>query len=337
MAISLPAGMSVNATVGEEFIVNGDFSAGLEGWTYVYSGKTGEGRLDIVSDPVMGPDVLEYERWLSYNDGGAVWAYQPLDIDVDDYSEIWLEADIKVISNTLPDSGWWSYVYGGIGELPCHILIRYIDVNGKSWIWSHGFLPNPDYWGRQNVTVVTKGQWYHYTSGNLVEMKTSKTEPGNVPIDSPPAKKITGIYVGGNGWDFKGRIDNVSLRGIPKVIPATIDIDPDTLNLKSKGKWITARIELPEGYDVAEIDGATVMLEGAIAAHMGKEGWAKPEANESNIMDEDGDGELERMVKFDRAAVIDFLKLVPHSQVTLTVTGEVAGLTFEGTDTIRVK
>jgi hypothetical protein len=39
-----------------------------------------------------------------------------------------------------------------------------------------------------------------------------------------------------------------------------IDIDPDTLNLKSKIKWVTAYIELPGGYDVADIDVGTVKL-----------------------------------------------------------------------------
>ncbi len=33
------------------------------------------------------------------------------------------------------------------------------------------------------------------------------------------------------------------------VVPATIDIDPDTLNLKSEGRWITAYIELPTGIE----------------------------------------------------------------------------------------
>ena len=49
-------------------------------------------------------------------------------------------------------------------------------------------------------------------------------------------------------------------------ITATVDIDPDTLNLKSKGKWITAYIELPSGYDVADIDVATVMLDDTVPA-----------------------------------------------------------------------
>jgi hypothetical protein len=36
-------------------------------------------------------------------------------------------------------------------------------------------------------------------------------------------------------------------------IPAAIDIDPDTLNLKSKGKWVTAYIQLPPGYGVEHV------------------------------------------------------------------------------------
>ena len=37
-------------------------------------------------------------------------------------------------------------------------------------------------------------------------------------------------------------------------LEATTDIDPDTLNLKSKAKWVTVYMELPERYDVADID-----------------------------------------------------------------------------------
>jgi hypothetical protein len=45
-----------------------------------------------------------------------------------------------------------------------------------------------------------------------------------------------------------------------QVIPATIDIDPDTVNLKSKGKFITCYIKLPEGYSVEDIDIDSVTL-----------------------------------------------------------------------------
>lgn len=118
-------------------------------------------------------------------------------------------------------------------------------------------------------------------------------------------------------------------------IPIIIDIDPNTLNLQNKGKWITAYIELPAGYDVRDIDGSTVTLNGVVPAYLGKQGWAKAEANDSNIVDHDGDGILERMVKFDRAAVQAILSV--GDNVVLTVDGNLnSGAAISGTDVIRV-
>ena len=122
-----------------------------------------------------------------------------------------------------------------------------------------------------------------------------------------------------------------------KPIPAVIDCDPDTLNLKSNGKWITYYIELPKGYDVTQIDGSTISLNG-IPVYLGKEGWAKGKATESNIMDHDKDGILERMVKFEREKVQKILE--PEENAELIINGKVfyhQRLTdFEGRDTIRV-
>ena len=38
-----------------------------------------------------------------------------------------------------------------------------------------------------------------------------------------------------------------------KSIEAICDINPNKLNLKSKGRWITVYLELPENYDVNDI------------------------------------------------------------------------------------
>jgi hypothetical protein len=104
-------------------------------------------------------------------------------------------------------------------------------------------------------------------------------------------------------------------------VPATINIDPDTLNLKSKIKWITAYIELPEDYDVTNIDVSTVNL------------WYEG----SNVPAEWGDiqdGTL--MVKFNGKAVQD-LFTGPVDAATIAVTGVVQdGTPFGGNDTIRV-
>lgn len=120
-------------------------------------------------------------------------------------------------------------------------------------------------------------------------------------------------------------------------IPATIDIDPDTLNLKSNGQWITAYIELPEGYDVANIDVNSIAL-----TVEGQDFTVDPAASTA-IGDYDGDGISDLMVKFDRAAIRDHLGVVDIDDgdkfydITPTVTGNIAGTPFEGSDTITVK
>ena len=47
-------------------------------------------------------------------------------------------------------------------------------------------------------------------------------------------------------------------------IQAVVDINPDTLNPKSEGKWITAYIELPTGHNVSEIDVSSILFNGSI-------------------------------------------------------------------------
>jgi len=103
-----------------------------------------------------------------------------------------------------------------------------------------------------------------------------------------------------------------------------IDFDPDTLNLQSKGKFVTVYIELPLGYDVNEIDISSVMLNATITA------LAEP----TQIDDYDSDDIPDLMVKFDRAAVQEIL--TPGDQVQITLSGEVAEISFKGTDIIRV-
>lgn len=97
-------------------------------------------------------------------------------------------------------------------------------------------------------------------------------------------------------------------------IPATIRIEPETLNLNSKGVF-TAFITLPEEFNVADIDLDTVECEGAPA-----------------VRGRVADGHT-FIAKFNSQDLVD----VPTGdEVTLTVTGEVAGTPFVGSDNIRV-
>ena len=116
----------------------------------------------------------------------------------------------------------------------------------------------------------------------------------------------------------------ITVNPIPS-ISATIDFDPDTLNLNSEGNWTTTYIELPEGYDVSNIDASTIVLNGQVQA----------EENPTEIGDYDEDGITDLMVKFDRSAVQGILEL--GDEIAITITGELTEeILFEGTDTIRV-
>jgi hypothetical protein len=118
----------------------------------------------------------------------------------------------------------------------------------------------------------------------------------------------------------------------------TVDIAPNTLNFKSRGKWITAYIELAKGWDVNDIDLASIRLNDVLETE-----------GPSEVGDEDQDGIPDLMVKFDRQALIEMLKnsVETPGKVELRVTGdvllepdaypfEVSKFSFEASENIRV-
>ncbi len=152
--------------------------------------------------------------------------------------------------------------------------------------------------------------------GTISTVATGFTGPRGLALDADG-----NLFVS----DYRDKIIYKISPAPPTVIEAAIDIDPDTLNLKSHGKWITAYIELPEGYDVNDIDVSTILLEDIIPAEL------KP----TKVGDNDNDGISDLKVKFNRSAVKAILE--PAEEVELIVTGELNdGTAFEGSDIIRV-
>jgi len=115
----------------------------------------------------------------------------------------------------------------------------------------------------------------------------------------------------------------------PTCIQAEIAACPTQLNLRSRGRWITVLIGLPEGYNVQKVDPSSITLNGTL----------HPEKTVT-MLDIDGDAKRELMVKFDRQAVIDFMmrsSLHNHglATATLTVTGRLKdGTVFQGSCSI---
>jgi hypothetical protein len=110
----------------------------------------------------------------------------------------------------------------------------------------------------------------------------------------------------------------------PAHATARLFIFPRTLNLESEGKWVTAWVLLPAGYDAREIDASTIRLNDTV-----------PQARHIAV------GIRLLIVKFDRNQVASYiLENVKTKEelvtVVLTVNGKFEdGTAFQGSDNIR--
>ena len=107
-------------------------------------------------------------------------------------------------------------------------------------------------------------------------------------------------------------------------IAADVEIEPEVLNPRSRGRWITCYIELGEGHSPDDIDVATVRLNDSIPAEM----------HPTGVGDHDDDGVADRMVKFSRGAVLSVL--AGFGEMELRVSGQVSGTSFAGADSVTV-
>jgi parallel beta-helix repeat protein len=103
-----------------------------------------------------------------------------------------------------------------------------------------------------------------------------------------------------------------------QLIPAEARIAPRTINLASKGNWITCYIWLPDEYDVADIEPNSIFLEGQIQP-------------EQFSVDEQKQVATARFSREDVQPILDL------GDINLKITGLlIDGTWFEATDTIKV-
>jgi len=155
----------------------------------------------------------------------------------------------------------------------------------------------------------------NYASGEIVTHRYSSVGSFTVTLNITDSEGL---------WD----IEQKQIQVLP--VNATIDINPNTLNLRSEGEWITAYIELPEGYNVSDIDASTIMLDNTVAVDL-----SGPIA----VGDYDNDTVLDLMVCFNWTEVCNYIlsRGIVYGNVTLTVSGKLYdGTIFSGTDTILV-
>lgn len=174
---------------------------------------------------------------------------------------------------------------------------------------------------RSSVDNESWSSWSLYDQGASGRLSWSFNAPDDYVLYQFQTISVDAV---GNLENFSGVADATG----GAVIPAEIDVNPRTLNLKSRGRWVTAHIELPEGYDPENIGVSTVSLNGVPAENNPKHGFVK------NPKGGEGDDPYELMVKFDRFEVGETLEA--GDNVRVTVTGRWQAVRFEVDDALRV-
>ena len=143
---------------------------------------------------------------------------------------------------------------------------------------------------------------------------TNEQPEKEVPLDKPIALRKDGLYY-------------------PYSFTAKIDINPKTLNLKSKGKWITVYIELPVNVDPHDINVSTVCIS-KIGSSLVQPIFA--ECHPVSIGDNDNNGVPDLMVKFSRNRVQECIQY-NEEYLSITVEGRLNnGKSFISTDSTRI-
>ncbi len=253
---------------------------------------------------------LKYARW-----NGSAWIIET----VDSYRLVGWYTSIAVDSKDNPHIAYL--------DLSPYSHLNHAYFDGTSWILETvdsarqvGFFasialdsndhPHVSYHDNLNVSLR-----YARSTGNewTIEIVDGSSNVGywtSLAIDSDDLPHIS--YLDSGNTDLRYATKAELQPTLPSV---SLDIDPDTLNLKSKGRWIAAY--LSTNASVHDIDISSILLQDALA----------PERYDYQ------DDTL--MLKFDRQALIAILEV--GDSVEIKMTGKWGdGSDFEAYDWIRV-
>jgi hypothetical protein len=235
---------------------------------------------------------------------GAVYCYNSSNLSIS-HSILW--------GDTAQDES--EITVGNQGD-PTSIQISYCDIQG----------------GEQNVKLAD-GCTVEWGEGNI------DVDPCFVNPDSNDYHLLEeSSCIDAGDPDFVAGPDETDIDGNPRIlgekidigadefvppIPAIVKIMPKTLNLESKGNWITCLIiALSDGYDIGDINTDTIALNEEI-----KPAWSETDDQEQKLL-----------VKFERSKVQEMLMLnVAEDEVQMSVRGKLNDDTeFKVTDTIRI-
>jgi len=208
------------------------------------------------------------------------------------------------------------------------VLPGSVIMNGSCYVmWYSGSVP-----GKWCIGVATSPDgfsWSKYDENPVLEPGPAGSWDSKCVSYGCIVKKGSTLLMFYQGYSNSNKI-GLAISTLP-VEEARIDIDPGTLNLKSKGKWVTAYIELPEGYYMNDINASSILLNDTLSVDP---------CAPATIGDYDNDSIPDLMVKFNRTEVISYvhdIQGISHGNVALTISGKLFDDTsFEGSDTIRI-
>ncbi|MHC4087153.1 MAG: right-handed parallel beta-helix repeat-containing protein [Planctomycetota bacterium] len=267
-------------------------SAKYGGCMYNYGGKYNEDSNSLMVNCTLAENFALYGNTIACGSYGNPSDLRFINCIIWDGDDLVWNSDSSTIAMTYCDvQGSWQGV-GNIDVDPCFVESGFWDVNGTPDDISDDFWIEGDYHLREKSACINAGEPDYVP------------EPNKTDLDGKP--RVMG-----------GRIDMGAYEYILPIL-AWADIEPNTLNLTSKGQWITAYIWLPEDYNVADIEPNSVSLEGQI----------KPERL---WLTED---EQVATAKFSREY---FQGILDIDEVELTISGQLTdGTIFEAKDTIKV-
>ena len=205
-------------------ITNGDFSAGLSGWT---TGDWSTG-WDLPWLVEVESGQLHWQRPQS-NGGNGVYASQSMNVDVSEFSSLIFKFDVMPISQSLPAPGFYGIEY------PAEVFITYIDIAGNYREFWRGFHSSPDHdidpTGYSGITYEITGGTYHRAAfpGAYVPPNTWLTYQTDDLLALPAKPKtITSVFILGGGWEFEGKADNIQLLASLSGSPLRITNQPSS-------------------------------------------------------------------------------------------------------------
>ena len=267
-------------------IITGN-SAGLEGGGILsLRGRVAITNTTIANNTANGP-------------GGAIYAVDYAAFEITN-SILWANSPEQIYYRGYTPTVIYSDVQGGwegernIDADPCFVEPGYWDSNG---VWFEG-----DYHLLAGSPCIDTGDPNYSPEPNETDLD------GNPRVLDGNEDGTAVVDMGAYEYEFLPAVE------------AVVKIRPKTLNLRSKGKWITCRISLPEDYNVADIDPNSIFLEDEIEADRV---WLAAEF---------------AVAKFSRQALQELLAdLETPATVELLISGQlIDGTIFEGTDTIRI-